>query len=192
MRWIYQPITCFQESALYSACKGSHIEVVKLLVDRADLNVNAWDSPYRGYTSFLWACEGGHIEIVKLLISRDDLDINTQDRNGCTALHYVCMAIRGHIEVVKLLISRDDLDINRRNKMGYTAFLCAYLRGVFQDEEIVWLGVQICARCEFHPSELLGNYGEKEGEMSEKELRRRKEIELQISNALSKRKSARK
>jgi len=179
---------------LHWACEAGRLEIVKLLMNREDLDINTQD--FKGRTGFHSACQRGYIELVKLLISRDDLDTNTQDKMGRTAFHLACGG--KYIEIVKLLISRDDLDLNKQDKYGRTAFHFVYEAGKFQEEEITWLGVQICARCELHPSELLGscitnsaNFEENEGNLSENALRR-KEIELQISNGLSKRKSARK
>jgi len=75
---------------------------------------------------------------------------------------------------------------------GCREFKLVYEGRIFQEEEIVWLGAQICAKGEFHPSELLGKYFNEEntGNTREKELW--KDIEFRISRALSNRKSARK
>jgi len=65
-------------TALQYACTKGHIEIVKLLMDRDDLNINIRDDG--GFTAFHFACMKGQIEIVKLLVDRNDLDINMQDR----------------------------------------------------------------------------------------------------------------
>ncbi len=44
---------------LYEACRSSHIEIVKLMIEHG---ANDWN------TGLYDACQGGHIEIVKLMI----------------------------------------------------------------------------------------------------------------------------
>merc|ERR1712137_178204 len=93
-----------------------------------------------------------------------------------TALHFGFL--EGNVEIVKLLISRDDVDVNVKDKWGKTAFHYVCIkREQFQQEDKILIGAQICAKHELHPSEL-------EDEMEE-------ELIMQISNALSQRKSAR-
>jgi len=54
-------------------------------------------------------------------------------------------------------------------------------------EDIVMIGAQLCEKCQLHPSELLG-----EEKTEEEEKRLWNELNNEISNFLSRRKSARK
>jgi len=125
-------------------------------------------------------------------MSIDDTNINVMNNDGLTAFHYACK--EGHFEIVKLLMSRDDLHISKHDESRgtYTAFYYACAGGKFQQEEIIWLGTQICKREELHPSELF--LCAKDEEVTSEEALWRKELELQIctDNSLSNRKSARK
>jgi ankyrin repeat protein len=80
--------------------------VVKLLVDRDDVEADSKDSRY-GRTPLSWAARYGHEAVVKLLVNRDDIEAGSKDRDGRTPLSWA--AEYGHEIVVKLLQSPERL-----------------------------------------------------------------------------------
>mmetsp|Transcript_241 Transcript_241/g.353 ORF Transcript_241/g.353 Transcript_241/m.353 type:complete len:119 (+) Transcript_241:533-889(+) len=116
----------------------------------------------------------GNVEIVNLLLTRSDLLINARDKEGRTGFYGACVA--GNIETVELLLTRNDVDVNVMDNKGKTSFQSACIAGI-QRKDLVAMGAQICAVRKLHPSEL---------------LREEEELQLQISNHMSQRKSARK
>ncbi|XP_071150523.1 poly [ADP-ribose] polymerase tankyrase-2-like [Mytilus edulis] len=91
------------ESPLYVACKGGHIDIVKLL-----LQYN-YDVPIdkRGATPLFAACEGGHKEIVKVLLDKK-ADISQGDSFAVDFSKLYAACINGHTDIVKLLLQTND------------------------------------------------------------------------------------
>merc|ERR1712137_1379874 len=141
-------------TGFHHACSKGHVEVAKLLLSRADLNINTPASKNYGKTSLYFACTNGHIEIVKLLIARDDLVINAKDSLFCETAFHVAFK-NGFIEIVQLLLSRDDLDVNETDRYKKTAISCACANTMIPQEDIVRMGVEICEKKKLHPSEIL-------------------------------------
>jgi len=79
---------------------GGHEAVVKLLVERGDVEADSKDN-YYGQTPLSWAAGSGHEAVVKLLVERGDVEANSKDDSGQTPLSYA--AEDGHEAVVKLL-----------------------------------------------------------------------------------------
>ena len=92
-------------------------EIVKLLLTRPDIDINAKDN--NGDTPLMLAAINGKTEIVKLLLTRPDIDINAKDNNGDTPL--MLAAINGKPKIVELLLARRDIDINAKDGTGSTA-----------------------------------------------------------------------
>ena len=111
---------------LWAAMNG-HETVVRLLIERDDVDVNAEDSD--GKTPLLWAANNRHEAVVRLLIERDDVDVNAKDNKyGQTLLSWA--AENGHEAVVRLLIERDDVDVNAKdNQYGQTPLSWAAKNG---------------------------------------------------------------
>ena len=67
------------------AAGNEHEAVVRLLIERGDVDINAKDED--GQTSLIWAAKKGHEAVVRLLIERGDVDINAKDSQyGRTSL----------------------------------------------------------------------------------------------------------
>ena len=64
-------------SALYKASKNGHTEVVRLLLEAADIEVNAKDNTVA--SPLYMASQEGHTEVVTLLLEATDIDINAKD-----------------------------------------------------------------------------------------------------------------
>jgi ankyrin repeat protein len=84
-------------SCLSCACSGGHLDVVKYLIDKVDVNkVDAGIYPALHAAS--WS---GHLEIVEYLIEHG-ADVNLPSYAGCTPLYRA--AEKGHLKVVKYLV----------------------------------------------------------------------------------------
>ncbi|ETI24164.1 hypothetical protein G647_03533 [Cladophialophora carrionii CBS 160.54] len=115
------------------AVQAGWVDIVKLLLTRGDIDVNAgvaaegWDpSEHQGGNGhsgvpLLIAALHGHL--FELLLEQNGLDINRKNGYGNTAL--TLAAVYGHEQKVALLLARDDIDINSRNNGGMTALSVA-------------------------------------------------------------------
>ncbi|CAG2247352.1 HARBI1 [Mytilus edulis] len=100
---------------LYTAVKGGFINIVKLLLDREDIDPNK-KNVYNGDTSLHSAARCGHLNIVQLLLERADIDPNRENKdNGDTPLHSAVSG--GNVDIIKFLLKRADIDPNRKNKI---------------------------------------------------------------------------
>ncbi|KAN0074134.1 Ankyrin repeat-containing domain protein [Elaphomyces granulatus] len=79
--FIYVLQNILGKTALFEAANFSHVECVKLLLERGDINVNI---PNRdGLTMLHYACYSDNpLEIMELLLERDDINPNALDGNG--------------------------------------------------------------------------------------------------------------
>ena len=108
------------------AAGNGHEAVVRLLIERGDVDINAKD--YYRRSSLLYAAQNGHEAIVRLLTERGDVDINAKDLCGQTPLTWA--AQNGHEAVVRLLIERGDVDINAKDsEYGRTSLIWAAKNG---------------------------------------------------------------
>ena len=112
--------------------KCDFLEVVKLLIEREDLQVN---QPMKnGKTPLYVAAKNGHDKVVKLLLEIGDIDVNQVDKNGWTALTWA--ACFGHFDVAKLLLQREDVNVNQADEDGVTPL---YIAADFGNEGLVEL-----------------------------------------------------
>jgi ankyrin repeat protein len=95
-------------TALSYAASNGHEAVVRLLLNRSDINVNSSDGD--GYTVLSLAAMKGHETIVRLLLDRSDINANLLDEDGNTVLSRA--VLNGHKAVVRLLLNRNDMNIN--------------------------------------------------------------------------------
>ena len=95
-------------TALYIACGGSTIEIIKLLLSDPNIDINLKNNNKN--TVIECVCINNDIEKVKLLLSHPNIDINLKNNNGNTVLNIAC--IHGDIEIIKLLLSHPNIDIN--------------------------------------------------------------------------------
>ena len=107
------------------AAERGHETVVRLLVERDDVDINAKDAD--GRTPLIWSAERGHEAVVWLLVERDGVNINAEDYEGKTPLMWA--AEEGHEAVVRLLIERDGIDIDAKDCAGGTPLMWAALYG---------------------------------------------------------------
>ena len=81
-------------------CHG-HVEVVKLLLGKAGVEVNAATGD--GTTPLHVAAMSGHGEVVKLLLGTAEIEVHAAIRDGYTPLH--CAAFKGHRDVCLCLLT---------------------------------------------------------------------------------------
>lgn len=82
------------------ACISNKIEVVDLLLSRADLDVNIVD--IFGATSLMYASKNKEgKEVVKLLLERKDIDLDEKDQDGMTAEDFA--GSEGNHEIVQVI-----------------------------------------------------------------------------------------
>ena len=94
----------------WSAVKG-HKEVIKILLEREDVDPDQADTKY-GRTPLSWAAEGGYEGVVKMLLERMDVNPNQADTDyGRTPLSWAAKS--GHEGVVKMLLAREDVNPNQ-------------------------------------------------------------------------------
>ena len=119
------------------AASSGHKDIVKVLLNRDDIDVNSKDE--RGDTPLSLAVSGptmpfncsgvgeGHQDIGKMLITRDDVDVNSKNRWGETPLS--CAAEDGHEAIVKMLLDRDGVDADSKDRLGNTPLSLAAEKG---------------------------------------------------------------
>lgn len=113
----------------YAAERG-HVAVVKLLLERADADVNRTDS--NGIGPLLYAVMRGHeavvnAAVVKLLLRRAGIDVNCEGDNRSTPLTWAVVC--GHEAVVKTLLERPEINAEYQDWSGWTPLRHAESRG---------------------------------------------------------------
>ncbi|KAN0068491.1 Ankyrin repeat-containing domain protein [Elaphomyces granulatus] len=102
-------------SPLYYACKWGYVSIVKQLLSREDVDVNAL--AFDGSTPLLIACWGGLVGVVNLLLAKDGIDVNAYNKYGETPL--IMAMTRESVPIVKSLLARDDCDPTMATSLGF-------------------------------------------------------------------------
>lgn len=123
----------------------ANIELVKLLVDRKDIDINRTDA--KGDTVMSLAIEQDNAPLVKLLLTRPDLDVNKPMRNGSRYLHRVIglSNLRHGYEMAMMLLDRPDIDVNAPYASGETVVHMGWYNVGFGEHGIT-LAKKILAR----------------------------------------------
>jgi ankyrin repeat protein len=116
-----------QSTPLIFACHRGRTPIVRQLLARDDVDINACGNSFNGATPLIVACRKGHVEIINLLLAKDGIDINLLGTQGMTAL--IAAAQKGLVEVVESMLARDDLNPNIVDDFGRGAFECAACQG---------------------------------------------------------------
>lgn len=97
-----------KETFLIAACKFGRIELVKLLLDRPETNVNAYDN--NGNTPLIHAVARGHFGIVRLLCEQKKhvVDINQNNFFRRTAFSFAADINR--IDIIKYIAKQPSFD----------------------------------------------------------------------------------
>ena len=107
------------------AASGGHEGIVKLLLERKEVNPDSSD--YYGRTPLWFAASGGHEGTVKLLLERKEVNPDSPDKDVRTPLSHA--ASGGHEGIVKLLLERKDVNPDSSDKDGETPLSLAVERG---------------------------------------------------------------
>ncbi|EGN97633.1 hypothetical protein SERLA73DRAFT_30563, partial [Serpula lacrymans var. lacrymans S7.3] len=108
------------------AAAEGQVEVVKVLLERNDVDINSKDE--RGWVPLMFAAQQGHEEIiVKLLLAREGVDVNSANKDGWTPLF--CAAQCDHATIVELLLATPNIDVNFKDKEGVAPLSCAASNG---------------------------------------------------------------
>lgn len=115
-------------TALYVACEGGHVPVVRFLVEHAGADVHRCAND--GSTPLFAACFYGRLDAVCYLVEGAHADAHRATHRGTTPIAAACG--NGHGATVRYLIERAQVDAQRADEEGFTpAFLAA--RGGYAD-----------------------------------------------------------
>ena len=119
-------VTCHNGSnVLHRVAMEGRADVVKILLRRADLDVNVADLSQRSRNALMLAATYGNVGAVEHLLGRDDLRPNL--RADKTALMFA--AFNDQVEVVMLLLKDPRVSINDQDDFGATALMLASYYG---------------------------------------------------------------
>lgn len=96
---------------------GNH-SVVKLLLNREDVNVNDFSSDFHG-TVLTWAARRGRDTMLGDLLAHPDIDVNYANSRYDAPL--IIAARWGHGNIVKMLLAHPNIDVNATSRHGHTA-----------------------------------------------------------------------
>jgi len=104
-------------TALHCAASSGHVDVVRFLLDRELIDVNATNR--RGDTPLHLVVPWGRADVVRCLLARERIDVNATNCDGDTPLH---AAVRrcGRVDSIELLLADRRVDVNVRNNAGMT------------------------------------------------------------------------
>ena len=107
-------------TALISASRKGHAEIVELLVQEERVDINKAEN--NGGTALSGASRNGHHEVVLLLLQHENIEVNK-----ATPLNIASR--NGHADVVQLLLEKEGIDVNRVSDDGKTALYWASING---------------------------------------------------------------
>ena len=114
--WNVNANDCMGVTALSWAAERGHEEVVKMLLEREDINPDQADND-DGRTALSWAAENGHEGVVKMLLQRENVNPGKAGTwHGRTPLSWA--AEKGHEGIVKMLSEREDVNPDQDIRSG--------------------------------------------------------------------------
>ena len=109
------------KSALFYAVSKGNVEMVKLLLERKDIDLKARDKYGRTllHSSISLKSAKNAVTIIDMLIKKG-ISVNCQDSNGDSPLHFAVQ--ENNQTIASLLIEEYDADVNIRNKVRKNNF----------------------------------------------------------------------
>ena len=111
--------------ALHYACDRNNTDVVKYLIEKCGIKVNAKDTDRN--TPFIISTMKNHIDVAKLLFNEYNADVEAINKSGNNALHYA--VANNNLEFVKFLIETCKAKIDIKSANGDTPLLIACQKG---------------------------------------------------------------
>ena len=116
-----------REFPLSVAVRDGHEAIVKMLLQRKDVDVNQSTSDF-GSTALYMCCRNGHTHICKMLLARGEIDVNKAMAAGLTPFYIACS--EGKSEIVEMLLARAEIEVNKaRTDDGATPLFAACYTG---------------------------------------------------------------
>ena len=106
----------FNRSPLHYACENGHLNIVKYLIEKQNVNKEAKDRD--GWTPLYCACENGHLNVVQYLIEKQNVNKEAKDDKDRTPLHYACA--NDQLDVVSYLIEKQHVNKEATDEDDYT------------------------------------------------------------------------
>ena len=150
--WDINAGDCFGRTVLTWAAERGHEAVIKMLLEREDINPDQADTVC-GRTPLWWAAKGGHEGVAKMLLRRRDVSPDAADTKiGVTPV--MMAAQNGHEGVVKMLLERNEVNPDHLDTYGgWTPLSLAALSG---HERVVKI---LLERKEVNPDHAETKYG---------------------------------
>lgn len=98
VNWANESLSAHGCTALHVACEGGYVQVVKLLLEREDIEVNQ-EEDLEGYSALSLACSKGRIGVVDLLLADPRVDAGQYGPPIWTAV------FGGHLNVAEALVA---------------------------------------------------------------------------------------
>ena len=117
---------CMGMTALTWGSRKGYEGVVKMLLERGDVNPDQVDTEY-GQTPLSLAAENGHKGVVMMLLERGDVNPDQADKYRRTPLSWASR--NGHEGVVKMLLERGDVNPDHADKYRRTPLSYASRNG---------------------------------------------------------------
>jgi ankyrin repeat protein len=118
-----------KSNPLVEAVSRNHVDIVELLLARADLQLNESDSYSYGGTALKIAVEGNMVDMVELLLAQPGIKINQKASSAMGGRNLLLEAVsRNHVDIVELLLARTDLQLNEVDHANQTALKIAVVQ----------------------------------------------------------------
>nr|WP_253073707.1 ankyrin repeat domain-containing protein [Sodalis ligni] len=108
------------------AAKKGDIGIVRLLLEREDINVNCVHED--GDTALMVALAEKKYDVAKALMARKNINIRTKNNLGFSLLHIAMLHERGEQSIVNALLVKG-LNVNDKSNDGFTPLEIAITQG---------------------------------------------------------------
>ena len=109
------------------ACEYGHFDIVKYLIEKANVNKEEHDNHKNKETPLCRSCESGNLSLVKYLIEDAKVDLTKYSNMKISPLHCACDS--GHLPIVKYLIETVGFNPNGNKGQICSPLECALSSG---------------------------------------------------------------